>query len=199
MFINLAFIAPLAALWFARSEPEAPGAVPALAVSATDVPSSGAPPRAPADAEAALVVAASRAAAPERAFVQPPADWRAKWASVPLDETGQSIKGKGRQTAFNQALHAAIRDDLLRRLQQYPPKVEQIVKVELFVEANTSGYDVLGAEVQPGAGLVEDAARCFELAWETRLERADAGTTAGDLFHVSYPILLRVRGEDRAP
>lgn len=206
VLISLALIALLAALWFARSEPEAPGEVPTLAVPAPDVSPSGGSPgasgatsRAPADAGAALAVAASGAAEPERAPVQPPADWRAKWSSVPLDETGRSIKGKGRQTAFNHALHAAIRDDLLRCLEQYPPKVEQVVNVELFVEANASGYDVIGAEVQTDAGLEDYVARCFELAYETRLEIPDAGTTAGELFHFSYPILLRVRGEDRAP
>lgn len=194
--IGLALVALLAAVWFSMCEPSELASVREPDIAPASVPSAprspavnGAAPRSPSGAGLAPAASAPTAASPEPESRRP-LDWHAKWDSLPLDEAGRSIKGKGRTTAFNRALHAAIKRDLERCLEAYPPSVTQLVNMELYVEANASGYDVIGAEAQADAGLEDYVARCFELAFETRLEIPDAGTTAGELFHFGYPILL---------
>lgn len=196
--LGLALAALAAAVCFALSEPSTPvsfaGADALAPAGAPALPSPGtsvSAPRESVDARPSDLGPPAAAAEPEPASgSRRPSDWRAKWDRVPLDATGRSIKGKGRTTAFNRALHAAIKQDLVRCLEAYPPRVTQLVNMEVYVEANASGYDVIGAEAQTDAGLEDYVARCFELAFETRLELPDAGTTAGELFHFSYPIQL---------
>jgi hypothetical protein len=118
------------------------------------------------------------------------ADWKERWDDVRLDPSGRSL---GALTAvFMATLATVVKPGVAECAQALPAGSGAIdVPVELYVEAEPSGFKVAHAEVGPSAQLEPATRGCLQRPFEVHLALEHPGVAVGTLYRLSFPLRVQ--------
>jgi hypothetical protein len=131
--------------------------------------------------------------APARAPAPPDlsaADWKEHWDDVRLDLTGRSLGTLA--PIFMATLATDVKPGVAECDKALPQGSGAVdLPVELWVEADQSGFRIAHAEVGPNAQLEPATRSCLQRPFERHLALEHPGVNAGALYHLSFPLRVQ--------